>query len=321
MGSSKMAYKQKIAKEKISCDYVIFDLNSVLHRTFFANKDEDEDALVGLAVHVGLTTLNKYFKMVNPRRKVIVAFDRSSWRKEYTASEKCLSQIPYKGNRRKDMTPTQAAKFERYINHVKELEKLITNHSTIVTLAGDGLEADDLIAGFCQIYNEEEIVVVSTDSDLWQLMKYPNVRCLSPATGEFASLKDYGDDANYYLFQKCIRGDMQSDNIRSAYPRVQTKRILKAYTDEYERVALMKETWTDQNGKVVLVEDAFKENQLLIDLEKQPNEIRMHIYNTVEESMNTKKKFSHFHIMRYLGKYELEKIADNMDQYIRLLSL
>lgn len=307
--------------EKITCDDIVFDIGSVLYRTFFANKTADDTTLAGLATHVGLTTINKYFKLLNPSGRVVMAFDRSSWRKEYTASDQCLSGLPYKGNRHKDMTPQETAKFMQYISHVKELEELVIAHTTICALACQRLEADDLVAGYVQKFPERSIVIVSSDSDLWQLLKFPNVRIMNPATGKFIELSEYENDANYYLFQKIIRGDLQSDNIRSSFPRVQKTRIRKAFLDPFEHSNMMNEKWTDQRGREFVVKDTFAENKLLIDLSAQPSDIRALIDSTITEAINNKKKYSHFHFMKYLGKLKLDKIASSVDQYIKLLSL
>jgi hypothetical protein len=299
----------------------VFDISNILYRTFFAQKDETDEVLAGLATHSALTTLNKYFKMYKPTKGVVMAFDRSSWRKVYTASDACLSKLPYKGKRRQDMSPSQKEKYARFMDHLKEFELLIIEHTTIATLAYDSLEADDLIAGFCQLHADadEPIIVVTADSDMLQLAKNPGVTVVSPATDKPQSLDDYFNDPEFYVFMKCIRGD-PTDNVQSAYPRVYATRIKKAYDDPFERVQLMKETWTNPDGVEFVVEDLFKENELLINLEKQPEDIRDLIEAVVTVSMARQRQFSMFHIMKFIGKYKLNRIKDSIDQYIPLLS-
>jgi 5'-3' exonuclease len=281
---------------------------------------ESEDTIAGLAMHSALNTMNKYFKMFNPD-KLVMVFDRNSWRKDYTASEKCLSKRAYKGNRRQNMTPAQQAKFERFKYHLGEFEELITNCTTVVTLAQVHLEADDLIAGFAKMYggNNNQITIISADSDLLQLTRYEGVTVISPITDKPQSLADYDGDPLYYLFQKCVRGD-STDNVQSAFPRVRSTRIKAAYDDPYEMVKLMKETWINEREVEFVVEALFKENQLLIDLEMQPENIRMLIDETIEEEMEKKKKFSMFFIMKFIGKFQLKKIQGSIDQYVNMLS-
>jgi 5'-3' exonuclease len=300
--------------------YLVFDISNLLYRTFFVQRQEESDeTLAGLATHTALVTLNKYYKLFKPDR-VVMAFDRTSWRKEYTASEKCVSKKPYKGNRRKDMSPAKQAKYLRFLNHLNEFEGMMRNHTTIITLQEEKMEADDMIAGFVQIYNsdEDEIIIISSDSDMLQLKRYKGVKVVSPATDKEVTLDEYDNDPELFIFNKCMRGD-DSDHVQSALPRVSSKRILKAYTDPFERVQLMKETWSDHRGDFV-VEKLYKENQLLMDLEKQPPEIRAKLLTAVEEAMNKEREFSLFFIMKFIGKYKLNKIKENIDHYLPLLS-
>ncbi len=129
--------------------YLIFDAGNILYRTFYAHKSEDDITLAGLAAHTALLTLNKYYKQHKPC-KVIMGFDRHSWRKDYTATDECVSGKPYKGNRRQNMTQKEREKFELYLRHVEEFEGMIEEHTSVITMAADGLEADDVIAGAIQ---------------------------------------------------------------------------------------------------------------------------------------------------------------------------
>lgn len=311
--------------------HLVFDISNLLYRTFFVQRQEDDETLAGLATHTGLVMLNKYFKIHKPDQ-VVMAFDRKSWRKEYTASDACISKKPYKGNRRQDMTPAQQEKYQRFMNHMKEFEALITDHTTILTLAEPQLEADDLIAGYCQANTDDdiEIIIISTDSDLLQLTSQANVRVISPATDKEQSLADYDNDADFYIFVKCMRGDT-TDNVQSAYPRVQIKRLKKAFNDPFEFLQLMNETWTGHintvvNEEVIVnevefkVKQLFSENQKLINLTKQPAPIRQLIEQSVQKAIDKKRTFSMFFILKFIGKYKLIKIKESIDQYLPLLS-
>jgi 5'-3' exonuclease len=308
--------------KKQGCDYLLLDISNLLYRTFYAQLSGDEDTIAGMAMHSALTTLNKYYKIYKPK-KVVMVFDRSSWRKEYTAEYDYLK--PYKGNRRKDQTEAQKAKYTKFIEHVAQFEKLINDHTTIILLAGERLEADDLIAGFVQRYTDDNIVIITADSDMAQLLKHDNVRLISPATDKDQSLEKYDNDPEYYLFQKCIRGDM-SDNIQSAYPRVRTTRIKEIYDEgssnnAYKKLIFMKEEWTDQLNRKFTVEQMYNHNRILIDLEKQPEDIKILINQTLDAEIDTMKKFSYFHLLKFVGKYKLQRIKDSIENFVPMLSL
>lgn len=303
---------------------LVFDISNMLHRTFYAQTGEDDTTIAGLASHTALVTLNKYFRIVKPSR-VVMAFDRKSWRKEYTASAACISKKPYKGNRRQGMTPKQEEKYKRFMGHMKEFEAMISNHTSIIALSANHLEADDMIGGYIEKFSPtENITLISTDTDFLQLLKFPDVQIISPATDKVQELVDYDQDANFYLFAKCIRGD-PTDNVQSAYPGVRMTRIKKAYLDPFERANLMAETWSigaeDDPDKITyVVGDLYKENQTLIDLTRQPEDIRELIDACVDMCVDKPRKFSMFFLMKFIGKYELHKIRDSIDTYLPLLS-
>ena len=314
--------------------YVIFDISNLLYRTFYANKSDDDTTLAGLAHHSALTTLNKYFKELKPD-KVIMTFDRPNWRKDYTKTDKCLSKRKYKGNRRQKMTPAEKIKYDVFCEHLTDFEEMMRVHTSIVCLAADKLEADDLMAGFVQTYDvldeNAEFIVVTADKDMVQLLEFDNVRLLDPASGKDRNLDDFENDVGLFMFEKCIRGD-RGDNVMSAFPRVRRTRILKAYHDDFEKNNLLNETWyhpktkehpfTEEKPKGTLfkVKDVYRENQLLMDLNCQPDDIRRLIVNTIVKEMDNPGIFSYFHFMQFLGKFEMKKIAQNVETFLPLLS-
>lgn len=306
----------------MSTKYLVLDITNLLYRTFFAHKTEDDITVAGLAVHTALITVNKYFRTFQPH-KVVMCFDRSSWRKEYTSSEECISQKPYKGNRRQKMTPKDREKYEQFLQHLDEFESMMRDRTSIITLAGRGLEADDLVAGVIQtvsvMEDDAEFIIVSSDKDFIQLLAHDNVRLINPADGKDRTLDEWEGDAELFMFEKCIRGDT-GDNVQSARPRCKKTRIVKAYNDDYERANLMMETWKDQNGNEFIVKELFNENKMLMDLRHQPDDIQKKIVKTVLEGINNPGTFSYFHFMKFLGKYELKKVADQAEQFVQMLS-
>lgn len=326
--SDLLTYDEPLVQRK-SSKTIIFDISNLLYRAFYANKSADDVTAAGMAHHMALMSLNKYFRQFRPD-KVIMAFDRpNNWRKQYTSTDACLSQKPYKGNRRQTMTPTERAKFEAFVEHLAEFEDMMRVHTSVVCLAEPGLEADDLIAGVVQTYTDDTVIVVSADRDMVQLLKYPNVQLIDPASGkdrrkEFdrplnMSKHAYGGDADLFIFNKCLRGDT-GDNVGSAYPRIRTTKILECYEDPYKYTNLMNETWTDQNGREMRVGDVFKENRLLMDLSAQPPEIRQQIAETIKRETANPGNFSMFHFLKFCGKYDLKNIAKSIEQFVPLLS-
>ncbi len=300
--------------------YLVLDISNLLYRTFYADKSEDDITLAGLAQHQALLTLNKYYRKYTPD-KLVMAFDRKAWRIDYTKSDKCLSGKIYKGNRRKDLTPKERAKYELFLGHLRDFEDLMREYTSVICLVGEGLEADDLVAGFVQKYasSENEIIMVSTDKDYIQILKHPNTKLINPADGKPRTLDDWDGDADLFMFEKCIRGD-PGDNVQSAYPRVRRTRILKAWNDPLERVNMMEEVWTNHEGKEMKVKEIYAENKLLMDLTKQPSQWRKSMDTIIEENMESPGKYNYFEFLKFCGRFEMKRVSDNAETFAQMLS-
>ena len=300
--------------------FLVFDISNMLYRSFFANQGtvgNDVDTATGLANHMAMVVLNKFFNQYKPHQ-IYVACDRPSWRKVYTKSDECLSGKPYKGNRRQKQTPKQKAAYEEFMEHVQEFENLLAEHTTIRVLKADLLEADDLIAGMCQMHPDDEITIISTDKDFMQLIR-PGVTLIDPSSGKPRALTEWNDDPEYFMFEKCLRGDT-GDNVQAAFPRVRKTRIRTAYADAYERANLMHETWVDHTGKEHVVKDLFEENELLMDLSAQPEFVRDRIEATIRGAQEDPGDFNYFQFMKYLGKYDMKKVASQLEHFVPMLS-
>lgn len=296
---------------------LIVDIPNLFWRATAAHSGSysgNADEKAGLALHSCLLSLNKHYKEIQPEQLAVVFEGNNNWRKTYTASEACVSKVPYKGNRTKD--PAMAHLFEV----LQHFEELVRNHTSIVCFQHELVEGDDLIAGYCQEFQNDEIVILSGDKDFQQILKYENVTLLNPDKGK----PRLCEDPLYFMFEKCIRGD-GGDNVRSAFPNVRATRLLKAYNDPYEYSKLMNEEWTKYNPTLDVeekfkVKDLFEENKLLMCLESQPENIKQVIKDTIQEGINNHGHFSLFQFHKFLGKHELMNIAKNPDAFIKMFS-
>ena len=209
---------------------------------------------------------------------------------------------------------------------------MIRDYTSIIALANDGLEADDIIAGVINTLSVTEpnskIVVISQDKDLIQLLRHDNVRLVDPSTGHDRTLKDWNHDANLFMFEKCLRGD-PGDYVQSAYPRIRKTRIIKAYDDEFEKANVMAHEWPKPNSKTdaegnplefFKVQDLFKENILLMDLDEQPDHIQKLMVMTVLDGLANPGRFDYFNFLKYLGLYDMERVAENVETFVPMLS-
>ena len=127
-----------------------------------------------------------------------------------------------------------------------------------------------------------------------------------------------------------MRGDT-SDNIFSAFPGVREKGskntvgLIEAYADRtkqgYAWNNLMLQHWQDHNGVEHRVRDDYERNRKLIDLTAQPDDVKLSVDTNIREGVRrTTTPQVGIHLMKFCGKYELNKIADNADTYARWLN-
>ncbi len=277
----------------------------------------------GLAMHMALNTLNKYYKKYQPDQLALTFEGGKNWRKEYTKSADCISKKVYKANRVKD------ASMVPFFELINAFEKLAREHTSLVCLSNELLEGDDLFAGYVQRFSDagDEVIGISGDKDFVQLLKHANFTLIDPDKGKQRSVEDVCgvNDPIFFMFEKAFRGD-KNDNVFPAYPRVQKKRLLKAFSDEYERTQLMNETWKfndPETGEETTyrVGDLFEENNILMNLEYQPERIKKVINETLDHELVHHGKFSFFHFQKFCGKYGLKQISENSTNYVSMFSV
>lgn len=307
--------------------YLIIDASNILYSTFFAHIKESIDVNVGMCHHMTLSKMNKYF-VSTKADEVVLAFDDYSWRKAYTKDlSRCVTYKKYKGTRRSNMTPSDKAKMEEFDSHIKEFIDMFKERTSVIVLHRKYLEADDLIAGFIRMHPEDEHILLSSDKDFMQLLVRNNLKIIDPMTDKERSLEEFNNDPDYFIFEKCIRGD-RGDNVMSAYPRIRTTAIKAAYTDPVARANIMQHTFTtlvnNEDGTVeeaeFITQDVYEENVLLMDLTAQPEYIRELMEETINEAIEKRGVFNYLEFLRFCGKYELNAIRERVDSYIPMLS-
>ena len=297
------------------------DTSNILFRVASAhgkyNAGGSPEDQAGLALHMALNTLKSFYRRVKPDQVAMAFEGADNWRKTYTRSEQCVSKRGYKANRVKD--DSLAPFFEL----IRSFEDLARNHTSLVCLSHPLLEGDDSLAAYTQHYSAlgDEVIILSGDKDFKQLLKLPGVSILNP--DKLGDLRTC-DDPEFFMFEKAIRGDA-GDNVISAYPRVRMTRIEKAYKNEYEKANLFNETWeflepSDGTRRTFRVGDLFEENQLLMNLERQPDHIRAIMKEMVETASVQHGKFDLFYFQKFCGKYGLKKISEDVTSYIELFS-
>lgn len=316
--------------------FLIVDTLNLIHRHRHVVRG-DSDEKMGLALHGIFTSVNKIWRTFKANH-VVFTFEGNSWRKKVYK--------PYKVNRlekKMKMTPSELDDEIVFETLAKDLQEFLTNHTNCTVLYHPELEGDDLIAGFVQAHPSDNHIIISSDTDFYQLVSN-NVKHYNGITEVLTTMEGLFDkdgnrvkdkktseilpppDPEWLLFEKCIRGDT-SDNVFSAFPGVRLKGtknkvgLLDAYDDRHDKGYawnnVMNSTWKDHQDIEHRVFDDYARNKMLIDLEMQPDDIRLKIFETIVEQIDNPKTLLQVgsKLIKFCNKYELKKLIDIVEQF------
>lgn len=209
---------------------------------------------VGLFYHIFIKKLNNFFRTYGKCIFCMEGKNSLAWRRAIYPE--------YKRNRDK-------AKTESDYLLLKEcfpvLEELLTFYPSKI-LKIDDAEADDIIYTLAEKYQEDGSIIISTDSDLTQIMnKFENVEIYNPIKQSLASKRPH------VLLEKAIIGDA-SDNI-PGISRIGEKTFTKMMEDK----AFFNEKMKGGNREIV---ELFLK---IIDLSKMPSGIKQKILDEDEK--------------------------------------
>lgn len=288
---------------------------------------DDEDLETDLIFHKIFNSLNKFYKKYNAH-DVIVVFDSKSWRKIYTSDENedKVTHKKYKGHRRANLTESKKIKLGIIDSQLNEFYEVLKSQTGLIVLKEKYLEADDLIGGWVQRFHDHKNIIISSDKDFIQLLVNGNVTLIDPLTDKPRDLLEWEDDAAYFMFEKCFRGDV-GDNVINAFPRLRSNKIKEAYTDEFKRTNIMNNSFIieslDDSGTLIKhtyrTGDLYDENKLLMDLTCQPDYIKELIDQSITNAIENRSSFNYFNFLKFLGKHELQAIIKDVDKFVPLL--
>jgi 5'-3' exonuclease len=308
--------------DKQSHCFILTDSYNLFHRQArMTNPALGVDSMVGMSFHLILNSMKKeYSKWAGTH--TVMFLEGRSWRKdlypEYKANRKIAFAL---------QTPQEQENHKILSEAFDDFIKYIDEKTNVTVVRNPKAEADDMIAVWIETHPNDQHILISSDSDFFQLLRHTNVTIYDPVKDiriqrdgifdddgnrlEFkvdsnAKIKvgsksaDFVCDPdwyNYALFLKCVRGD-KTDNIFSAYPGIREKGtkttvgIKEAYQDitgkGYSWNNFMLQKWIDHNGQEQRVKDRFEVNQLLIDLSMMPDEIKKQCIDIISEQTSRK---------------------------------
>lgn len=281
------------------------------------------DSAIGMALHLIMYSMKKEYTTFGGTHTIFY-LEGHSWRKKVYPDYKANRKLVYAA-----MTEKEQEDREILQGAFNDFAEYVETDTNITVLQNPNAEADDMIAIFIEAHPDDKHVLISSDSDFYQLLRFPNLTIYDPVKDIRVTRdgihNDHGkrlaftvdttakikvgkpdpnfvcdpDWYNYALFLKCVRGD-KTDNIFSAYPGIREKGtkttvgIREAYADTNKGYAwnnFMLQKWVDHNGIERQVKERFEMNRLLIDLSQIPVNVKTDCLNIIA-SQTAKKNVS-----------------------------
>lgn len=278
------------------------------------------DGMIGMSLHMILNSMKKEFKMWNGTH-VVFYLEGRSWRKSVYPEYKANRKVSFAQQTPKEQEDHKILQ-EAFDDFVDFLDK----KTNVTVLRNPNAEADDMIALFIEAHPDDKHVLISSDSDFFQLLRHSNVTIYDPVKDILIKQDGVYDEKGnrleftitdckiragkqnpnfvvepnwfeYVLFMKCIRGD-KTDNIFSAYPGVREKGtktqigIREAFEDRsnkgYKWNNFMLQKWMDHNNTEQRVKEKYELNKRLIDLSEIPEEVKEESLKIIAEEISRK---------------------------------
>lgn len=226
-------------------------------------------------------------------KHIIIAMDKSSWRKDVYKE--------YKANRKvsRDASSVDFDKFFQVVEiFFEDLKNTLTN---IAFIRIEKCEADDIIAILSKDVIKTNIVIVSTDKDLNQLLQYQNVRQYDPINKKYFNVTNPIQELNI----KVLTGDA-GDNIPGIMPKCGPVKAAK----------LINEGLITVTTNTVLMAN-YTRNRQLIDFNFIPKEIETVIkdeYNKYSYKPLDGRKLFNFFI-----KHKLSAMLEDVQELSEML--
>ena len=328
-------------KKENQLTYILVDTANMFMRARHVVRGDDMDTKIGMAYHIMFNSINKVWKDQSGAH-VVMCLEGRSWRKDVYE--------PYKRNRQAVLaakTDKEQEEDQQYWWAFDNLQEFLKTNTNVTVLQDNQCEADDFIARWIQNHPDDKHCIVSSDSDFYQLLN-DNVNQYNGITGELITTKGIFNDSGksvvdkrtgepkqigdpeWLLFEKCIRGDT-SDNIFSAFPGARVKGtknkvgMKDAFEDRntkgFNWNNFMLQRWVDHENVEHRVLEDYQRNQILVDLTRQPDDIKAQLDNAIVQQVQKEKKTQvGIHFMRFCGKHKLDRVSQNAQEHSEYLN-
>ena len=282
---------------------ILLDWSNVMIGNIMISQKYNKDLDEGLIRHLVLNNIRNYRKKFSKKYgELVICTDfHSSWRKdvfpEYKASRKAA---------REESSTDWVSLFDIINKITDEIREIFPYKIIQVPHA----EADDVIGTLVyNKYENEKILIVSSDKDFIQLQIQKNVQQFSPRQQKMLN----GINPIPYIKEHIIKGDtgdgipnILSDNDSLINKSKRQKPLSKKKIQEWIRRASPEDFGVDE--KVV---KNYHRNQLLIDLSYTPKDLKDQILDVY----NNQKVASGRDILNYFMKNDLKLLMEHLTEF------
>jgi 5'-3' exonuclease len=269
--------------------HLYIDLSNICYRNVHQLGPDLKSNGYGILRHAIITSVIYNIEKFEPNKVFICCDAPRNWRKKFYE--------PYKAHRAaaKEKTNIDWDQFQEIVEEVKMGFK---SSFPFYVIQQDWLEADDIISFLVRKYVNDEKVIISSDSDFVQLMKYPNTKLYCPLKKDFIKC----DNPQLHLEIKIIKGDKASDNIPSICPGVGPKKAEDLFVSgDMDNLLQGKEPSAKVKGNHAVMVENYHRNRKLIDLTKTPKAL----IDLLEASMMEIKPASSTGVYEYIVKHKM----------------
>ena len=289
----------------ILLDYSGIVLNNVF--SYFGNNKESGESETkdeNLLRHIILNAfLNVAIKFKKEYGKITIAVDSRNgyWRKQLFQNYK-IRRKPHE---------TTLFDFKWCRNFMDTMVSDLKENTHYFVIEEDYAEADDVIAVLTKtLVKKENILIVSQDSDFFQLQKYNPVSEFNVKQVKYDLTTFYSvDDAEEYLIDKVIRGD-SSDSI----PNILSDD--NVFRNKQRQTIMSKKRYNqlrnfDDEILTEEVKEHWKRNNKLINFDAIPKKIQENIW----KNFNLYTPQPKYKLITYLQKYNLSQLLKEVERF------
>lgn len=283
---------------------IIIDFNGIAIGNITTQKlGADED----LIRHTILNTIRSYnVKYRKEYGQMYIACDGGSWRRDYFEYYKAKRR-----QNREESTTDWSAIFE-IVNKVRQE---ISDNTQWKVIHEMGVEADDIIATLVERTTEfgqfEPVMIVSADHDFKQLQRYDHVKQFSPITKKLVT----SPSPRKELLEKVFKGDagdgvpnvLSPDDIflkEGVRQTPVTKKKIDHWIENYDQLDTVMTSEEYRN---------YQRNDLMINLDRIPDDVKSKIINKIEEAEN--KKVMKPKLLNYLIKKRCKLLIECIEDF------